>query len=125
MAMTQTEFRAAVKRHGYSLADFAEEFGVAYDTARKWGGHDLSVPRWATRVLTLMDQLGRGTVAGRRPAESSGKAAESSGTRAPNSATLFAWQESPSKQRKRNSSAGSTPTQGSRRAKASNSTATG
>ena len=36
MSMTRDEFRSAVQRHGYRLTDFADDFGVAYDTVRKW-----------------------------------------------------------------------------------------
>jgi hypothetical protein len=74
MAMTRDEFRSAVQRHGYRLTDFADDFGVAYDTVRKWGNGN-GVPRWAVRVLALMDQHGRAHVEGpkairpRQPAE--------------------------------------------------------
>jgi hypothetical protein len=47
------------------MASFADDFGVAYDTVRRWG-NDYGVPRWATRVLALMDQHGRPYVAGPR-----------------------------------------------------------
>lgn len=63
MAMTKDEFRDAVTRHGYTLMDFALDFGVSYETVRQWGGR-ASVPRWATRVLSLMDQHGRAHVGG-------------------------------------------------------------
>lgn len=74
MSMTRDEFRSAVRRHGYRLSDFADDFGVAYDTVRKWGNGN-GVPRWAVRVLSLMDQHGRAHVEGpkairrRQPAE--------------------------------------------------------
>jgi hypothetical protein len=60
--MNQHEFRAAVQRHGYSLAEFAGSWGVAYETVRRWGA-DYGVPRWVQRVLALMDQHGRAKVA--------------------------------------------------------------
>ena len=63
MAMTKVEFRNAVNRHGYSLMDFALDFGLSYETVRHWGGR-ASVPRWVTRVLSLMDQYGRAHVGG-------------------------------------------------------------
>jgi hypothetical protein len=63
MSMTREEFRSAVQRHGYRLTDFADDFGVAYDTVRKWGNGN-GVPRWAVRVLALMDQHGRAHVEG-------------------------------------------------------------
>ena len=66
MAMTKDEFRAAAQRHGYTLASFGEDFGVAYDTVRRWGT-DSGVPRWAVRVLALMDQHGRAYVEGPAP----------------------------------------------------------
>jgi hypothetical protein len=61
--MSRDEFRAAVQRHGYRLADFADDFGISYDTVRCWGTRN-GVPRWATRVLALMDQHGRAHVEG-------------------------------------------------------------
>ena len=63
MAMTSNEFRTAIKRHGYDLSDFAKEFGVSYDTVRAWGIR-YGVPKWAVRVLALMDQHGQAHVVG-------------------------------------------------------------
>ncbi|WP_295401654.1 hypothetical protein [uncultured Thiocystis sp.] len=57
MAMTKEEFRAAIRRHGYTLAEFADDFGVSYDTVRRWGA-DYSVPRWTLCLLLVMDQYG-------------------------------------------------------------------
>ena len=57
MAMTKDEFHSACKRHGLTVTEFAEEFGVAPSTAYQWGGR-YGVPRWATRILALMDQHG-------------------------------------------------------------------
>lgn len=57
MAMTKDKFHAACKRHGLTVTEFAEEFGVAPQTAYQWGGR-YGVPRWATRILELLDQHG-------------------------------------------------------------------
>ena len=62
MAMTKDEFRAALHRHGYTLEEFAEQWGSAYETTRRWGG-SYGVPHWAQRVLGLMDQHGRAAIA--------------------------------------------------------------
>jgi len=71
MAMTRDEFKAACKRHGYTVAEFADEFGVAPSTAQQWGLRS-GVPRWAVRVLAIMDQHGRAILntPRRRPAQS-------------------------------------------------------
>lgn len=107
MAMTQDEFRSAIKRHGYTLAEFAEEVGVCYDTARKWGG-DAAVPHWARRILALMDQLGRQTVSGPKPDKSSEKPDESSDTQRGKIGIISVWPESISQPLKANSKSGST-----------------
>jgi len=80
MSMTRDEFRSAVQRHGYRLSDFAEDFGVTYDHVRRWG-NGYGVPRWASRVLALMDQHGRAWVEGPKPAKSAGKPVVSAGTK--------------------------------------------
>lgn len=66
MAMTKDEFQSACKRHGYTVTEFAEEFGVAPSTAYQWGAR-YGVPRWATRVLGLMDQHGAAALGGSGP----------------------------------------------------------
>lgn len=57
MAMTKPEFHAACKRHGLTVAEFAAEFGVAESTCYQWGAR-AGVPRWAVKVLAIMDQHG-------------------------------------------------------------------
>lgn len=63
MSMTKPEFRAALRRNGFTVLTFADEFGVSIDTVYRWGG-PAAVPRWATRLLALIDQHGRGHVMG-------------------------------------------------------------
>ena len=96
MSMTRDEFRSAVQRHGYRLTDFADDFGVTYDTVRRWG-NGYGVPRWAIRVLALMDQHGRAHVEGPKPAKSAGKPAIFAGTNSGPMVTLMACQPSPLK----------------------------
>jgi hypothetical protein len=68
--MTKLEFRAALTRNGFTPQTFADEFGVSVDTVWRWGGQ-AAIPRWATRVLALIDQHGRAYVLGHRPIASS------------------------------------------------------
>ena len=63
--MTKIEFRAALTRTGFTVQSFADEFGVAIDTVYRWGGQ-AAIPRWACRVLALIDQHGPAHVLGRR-----------------------------------------------------------
>jgi len=65
MAMSKHELTEALRRNGYTLAEFAEEFGVATKTVYDWGSR-YGVPRWVVRVLALMDQHGRAHVVGVR-----------------------------------------------------------
>lgn len=64
--MTKLEFRAALTRNGFTVQTFADEFGVSLDTVYRWGGQ-AAIPRWACRVLALIDQHGPAHVLGRRP----------------------------------------------------------
>ncbi|WP_322826807.1 helix-turn-helix domain-containing protein [Lamprobacter modestohalophilus] len=57
MAMTHDELKAACKRRGFTLGEFADEFGVARSTAYQWGNRT-GVPRWARIILTWMEQHG-------------------------------------------------------------------
>ena len=65
MSMTKPEFRAALQRNGFTVQSFADEFGVSIDTVYRWGGQ-AAIPRWATRVLALIDQHGPAHVLGYR-----------------------------------------------------------
>jgi DNA-binding transcriptional regulator YiaG len=64
--MTKPEFRAALTRNGFTVQSFADEFGVTVDTVYRWGGQ-AAIPRWACRVLALIDQHGPAHVLGHRP----------------------------------------------------------
>lgn len=57
MAMTKQEFKDACRRHNLTVSEFARMFGIAESTAYSWGGR-FGVPRWATCILSLMDQHG-------------------------------------------------------------------
>lgn len=63
MAMTKEEFQTALRRNGFSVQEFADEFGVNPETIYRWGGK-ASVPRWAVKIIGLMDQHGRGIMIG-------------------------------------------------------------
>lgn len=63
MAMTKDELRQSLRRHHFTLQEFADEFGVSYETLCRWGA-STGVPRWAVRLLGLMDQHGRAFVIG-------------------------------------------------------------
>lgn len=64
MAMTQAEFRSALKRHNVALGEFAGWAGMSRETVYKWGS-TIGVPRIVVRVLSLMDQHGARAVMGR------------------------------------------------------------
>lgn len=57
MAMTKDEFHSACKRHGMTMNEFADAFGVAESTVYQWGART-GIPRWAVRILGVMDQHG-------------------------------------------------------------------
>lgn len=61
MAMTRDEFQHALRRNGLTVQEFADEFGLNFRTVYRWGA-DASVPRWAVKILAIMDQHGRGIV---------------------------------------------------------------
>lgn len=70
MAMTKNELRAALLRNGFTVAEFAGWVGVTAETVYRWGGAS-GVPRWATRLLALIDQHGRAHVLGDAVAQDS------------------------------------------------------
>lgn len=80
--MTKIEFRAALTRNGFTVQTFADEFGVSLDTVYRWGGQ-AAIPRWACRVLALIDQHGPAHVLGRRPVQLSTNFSPSSTASAP------------------------------------------
>jgi len=55
--MTRAEFRALLKRHGYTPTSFAREVGVSYWSVIEWGGSRVGVPRWVRAYLARIEEI--------------------------------------------------------------------
>ena len=59
--MTPTQFKAALRRLGYTWEEAAAEFGVNPRTLARWASGESAVPGPVVRLITCLEWAGKAT----------------------------------------------------------------